>query len=365
MLQKKIAILLPDLRGGGVERIRLVLAQEFCSMGYQVEFVLVSAQGELLKEAKAFCPVVDLKSRRLREVPLKLLKYLQANKPDVLLVAMWPLTVMSTISCALSGYDGRVIVSEHNVLSIQYSNRSWVHRLALIVSVSIGYRLASGVVGVSQGVVKDLADLANMNVSRFRTIYNPLSSFQSPTKEAFTHAESFWTVPRGCRIITVGRFKSVKNQALLLRAFSKMPVTSNVQLMLLGDGELRNELTKLILDLGLSDRVLMPGFYSDPTPFYHSADLFVLTSNNEGFGNVIVEALAAGVPVISTNCPFGPAEILKNGEYGMLVPMNDENALAKAMCQSLESRHDAEHLRSRAKDFSPKSAAAAYLDLLQ
>ena len=116
--------------------------------------------------------------------------------------------------------------------------------------------------------------------------------------------------------------------------------------------------------LGIADRVIFAGFDADPTPFYITADLFVLSSDNEGFGNVIVEALACGTPVVSTDCPSGPAEILKNGQFGTLVPVNDVSALAKAMNASLSAHHNVEALKRRAADFNPKHAAERYLEIL-
>ena len=123
-------------------------------------------------------------------------------------------------------------------------------------------------------------------------------------------------------------------------------------------------LRALARDLDVTDRVIFAGFQLDPTPFYETADLFVLSSNYEGFGNVIVEALSCGTPVVSTDCPSGPAEILENGRWGRLSPVGDTDALAKAMRASLEDDHDTAALKRRAADFAPEIAARKYLDLL-
>ena len=125
-------------------------------------------------------------------------------------------------------------------------------------------------------------------------------------------------------------FKHQKNHALLLRAFALLE-RPDARLMLLGNGELEPDLRRLAAELGIADRVIFAGFHPDPTPFYRTADLFVLSSDYEGFGNVIVEALACGTPVVSTDCPSGPAEILADGEFGALVPVGDAQALARAI----------------------------------
>ncbi|EMB17748.1 glycosyltransferase [Rhodopirellula europaea] len=354
-----IALLTPDLRGGGVERIRLTLAKEFRSLGYDVEFVLAQARGDLLEEAKRDFPVVDLACNRMRSVPVALRRYLRTRKPAVLCSAMWPLTAIAPLAALNTGT--RVVVSEHGILSAQY--RSWgsTHRLGLRSSTAAGYRMAHERVGVSSGVARDMAKLSGMPVNRFRVINNPIPPSAATTPDELAKASAFWSVPKGGRIITVGTLKKVKNHELLLRAFSMM-ATAGTEVLLLGDGELRSELQELSNQLGVADRVIFAGFHSDPTAFYQTADLFVLSSDFEGFGNVIVESLASGTPVVSTNCPAGPAEILEDGRWGELTPVGDAPALAAAMDASLARQHDEEALRKRARDFLPSFAANHYLD---
>lgn len=361
----KIAIVLPDLRGGGVERIRLVLAHEFARAGYDVSFVLMKAEGELLAEAQSAFSVESLDITRVRQLPLALARYIRRQRPDILIAAMWPLTVFAVAGKMLSGVRCKILVSEHNTLSIQYSSRGKLHRLLMRLSMMVGYRFAQARVGVSEGVIRDIAALACMKVDRFRTIHNPLPPRQTPTAAEVERADACWRDSELPRLLTVGSFKSQKNQQLLLAAFAELLKTTDAQLMLLGEGQLRPQLERQARELNIADRVLMPGFFSDPTPFYHTADLFVLSSDYEGFGNVIVEALATGTPVVSTDCPSGPADILAGGVYGTLVPVKDRLALARGMAQALATTHDADVLRARASHFAPPVAAAGYLELLK
>jgi len=157
--------------------------------------------------------------------------------------------------------------------------------------------------------------------------------------------------------------KAQKNHPLLLRAFARLN-RRDARLMFVGDGTGREALLSLARDLGVVDRVIFAGFQLDPTAFYKTADLFVLSSNYEGFGNVIVEAMAYGTTVVSTDCPSGPAEILENGKYGRLVPVRDPQALADAMQAALTEPHDPDLLKTRAADFAPAIAAKRYLELL-
>ena len=229
------------------------------------------------------------------------------------------------------------------------------------VSMFISNRMTKYRVGVSAGVVDDISNIAMMCKSQFKVIYNPIPSKKSASIQSINKAEKLWKNEKK-RVVSVGSFKAQKNHKLLLQSLLKC--NRDTQLMFVGDGDGRDELEQLAIDLGVADRVLFAGFQPDRTPFYETADLFVLSSNYEGFGNVIVEALAAGTPVVSTDCPSGPAEILENGKYGKLVPVGDVDAMASAIDEALNEEVDKEFLKKRAAYFSPERAADAYLSLL-
>lgn len=354
---------LPDLRGGGAERVNLDLAHEFARLGHQVDFVLMRGEGELLEEAQATFRVRALGVVRIRQATWALAAYLRRCRPDALLAAMWPLTVAAAFARGLSGHRCPVVVSEHNMLSVQYRDWGRSHRPMLRLSLAIGHRLADNRVGVSRGVLEDMSRLAWMEPTTGHVIYNPVPSTRTPSAEALAEADSVWGRPRGARILSVGSFKPQKNHALLLRAFARLK-WPEARLVLVGSGNGESALRALAGDLGLEDQVVFPGFRHDPTAFYSTADLFVLSSDYEGFGNVIVEALTCGTPVVSTDCPYGPAEILENGRWGRLVPVGDATALAAAMEAALAPEHDRTALKRRAADFASSIAAEKYLKLL-
>jgi glycosyltransferase involved in cell wall biosynthesis len=227
----------------------------------------------------------------------------------------------------------------------------------------MGYRLADALVGVSQGVADDMATLANLGRGRVSVIGNPVPPPREPSEEALRQVDSLWGVPRGSRILSVGRLKPVKNHALLLQALvhCKRP---NARIMLVGSGECEAALRALTIRLGLNDRIIFAGFQPDPSPFYRTADVLAVSSNHEGFGNVIVEALACGVPVVSTDCPSGPSEILANGQFGFLVPVDHAKLMAEAFEHVLGQPKDPDRLKTRAGLYAPKYAAEQYLSLL-
>jgi glycosyltransferase involved in cell wall biosynthesis len=212
-------------------------------------------------------------------------------------------------------------------------------------------------------VVDNLTSLSGLSPSRFDVIYNPVAPRPTPDATSLQKADDLWASRDGFRIVTVGSMKAQKNHPLLMHAFAKLE-NPNARLMFVGIGAGEGVLRTLSIELGIADRVIFAGFYTDPTPFYMTADLFVLSSDYEGFGNVIVEALACGTPVVSTDCPSGPAEILEHGKYGSLVPVGDPDALAKAMEAALTAPCNADILKQRASDFNPTIAAKRYLELL-
>lgn len=186
-----ISMLLPDLRGGGAERVQLDLAHEFVRAGHHVEFVLMRKAGEFLEEAERSFTVVDLESPRARGLTIPLARYLRSRRPDVLLVAMWPLTVITPIVARLAGFRGAVVVSEHNNLSAQYAGWGAVHRLSQRLSMAVGYRLAHARVAVSAGVADDISALSGLARNRFDVIHNPVPLRPAPAPEqiASSHRE--------------------------------------------------------------------------------------------------------------------------------------------------------------------------------
>ena len=208
-MKDKIAILLPNLRGGGVERTRLSLADEFINLGYEVEFVLMNLSGELINEAERKFNIIDLGVSRLRNIPFALLKYLKNNRPNFLLAAIWPLSVIAAISVFFS-HRCKVLISEHNNLTKQYHKWGFINWLTLRTSTVIGYRLADSRIAVSMGVLNDISKLSFLSKKKFQVIPNPLRQFPKLEDEAIQKAHKLWSCTRGTRILTVGSLKKQK-----------------------------------------------------------------------------------------------------------------------------------------------------------
>jgi glycosyltransferase involved in cell wall biosynthesis len=356
----KIAVFLPDLSPGGAERIHLHMAERWLRSNIQTEFILCRRQGELLNRVPNAGTVVNLGVQRVRSAIRPLARYLRDNRPQALLAAMWPLTVIAPWAARLACFRGRVVISEHAPQSLVYAKHGKFQNVLMSASMGALYRCADARVAVSEGVADDMARLSGMDCGDIIVIHNPAAVGKVVGRSACT-------LPRpsgaGPLVLSVGTLKPVKRHDLLIRAFARLEVPG-VRLCILGEGQERESLEALVRELGMHERVLLRGYEENTAPWYAHADLFVLSSDYEGFGNVIVEALEQGTPVVSTDCPFGPREILQNGKFGTLVPVGDVDALAKAMEDALSSSHDHQALMRRAQDFSVDKAADAYLDLL-
>ena len=359
----KLAILLPDLRGGGVERVRLILASEFLDLGFDVDLVLARVAGELLGDVPDPCRVIDLAAPRSRSIWPALHNYLRRERPRGVLAAMWPLTGIACFAARTSRVPFKLVVSEHNDFRMAPAITQAERHVLKLFGRWI-YEPAAAVVAVSRGVEESLHQCAGLNHDKTRVIYNP---FRQRSGGQFLSDDApllDWWNGGSARLLTVGTLKTQKAHNILLRAIAKLCSDCDARLIILGDGPLRSETEELVVKLQLEDRVRMPGFRLDPFPFMTCADLFVLSSAWEGFGTVLIEAMACGTPVVSTDCPSGPREALADGVYGTLVPPNDPGKLAQGIEEALSKPADAEQLKFRAQQFSPRSAAQSYLEAM-
>lgn len=357
-----VAIILPCLQGGGAERVALYLANHWTAQGLKVEFVLMHAKGELLELVDPRILIHSLQSTRIRDSIWPLCRYLAQRQPHLVWVGLWPLTSAAVIAWQLAGRPGKLFTTEHTTLSVSCIQELKINPLYLTSLLRATYPLATGVMAVSEGVKQDLCRLSGLQPERVKVIYNPVArGLIDPTPVEVNLRQQLWGVDFNTHILAVGSLKTQKNFALLLHAFRMLPVDLKAKLTILGEGGLRPELEALVEELGLAHRVALPGFCVETSDWYRTSDLFVLSSSWEGFGNVIVEALECGVPVVSTDCRSGPAEILEHGRYGRLVPVGNAQALALAMQASLHEQHDHAALRRRAHDFAVPTIADQYL----
>lgn len=361
--RRRIAVVLPTLGGGGAERVKVSIAAALAALGHDVYFALLQAKGAFLDEVKRDFEVVDLRVDRLRGAVVPLWRHFEASRPDAVLADVWPLTTVVALAQRLSRTRPRLLLTEQNTLSRQYASKGDVFRLLMGRALALNSRLGT-VAGVSDGVVEDLARLTGRSADAFVVTPNVVPTSAPTSKTRPEEVQRVWGGSGRPRILNVGSLKAQKNQEMLLRAFSRLDEFPEARLLVLGEGELRGDLEALAIDLGIADRVEMPGFVDEPAAYYRSADLFALSSNYEGLSLALLEAMAAGMRVAATDCPSGTAEVLHHGELGALSPVGDHVAFAGAMKAALDAPHEPARQRSRAADFSPDRAAARALELL-
>ncbi|MDL0137059.1 glycosyltransferase [Halobacterium salinarum] len=344
---------------GGAERVARNLCKGLVDCGYEVDLVLVEATGKLLDDLPDAVSIVDLNASRILRSFRPLHEYLSTREPDVLYSMMTEPNIVAVLTHRLARVDSQLVVSEHNMLS--HSSESVKDQFTRAGAWSL-YSLADDVVAVSEGVRDDLVANTRLDSTNISVIYNPVD-VELIRDQATKPADHQWLADDSLRVVLAGgRHEPQKGFDTLLEAFSRIS-EADVRLVLFGTGPETESLRAHAYALGVGDRVSFPGFVENPFSYMMSADAFVLSSEYEGFGLVLIEALACGCPVVSTDCESGPAEILENGTYGPLVPVGDTNALADAIIGTLEDPLDSDTLKQRADDFDIKSSVAQY-DLL-
>jgi glycosyltransferase involved in cell wall biosynthesis len=362
-----VAIYLHDLAGGGVERQSLIIAEELRQNGIEVILVLHRLRGQLIGCLPSGLRVVDLESKRtLQDIP-RLVGFLRRERPDVLISNVDLNNIAALLAKAASFTDTKVVICQHNPISPGFAeNENWMYRY-----VARSYRMLRPLIGhavaVSQGISEELASLAAVPKKRISTINNPVvgSDFRERADEAAFHP--WFEQPGRPVFVTAGRLVPQKDHATMLRALALHRKRCDGRLIVLGSGARLGMLQELTRTLGIADAVDFLGFRPNALPYFRQADAFVLSSHREGFGNVIVEALGCGTPVISIRCDHGPAEILDEGRYGLLVEQGSDEALAAAMDQvgTLRERFPADMLRQRAEAFTYGACSARYVDVLR
>ena len=366
-----ISLFVPNMDGGGAERVMLQLAQGLAQKGLKVDLVLAKAEGAYLSKVPPEVNLVDLKSKSpvILFKTLALVDYLRQAQPKIILSAL-DIVSAATWAKRLAKVSTQVIMSVHTNLSYQFEDKpdliAGKLRAALV---RWFYPLADGIIAVSRGVADDVAHLAHLPPEQVKVIYNPVITADFWDKAA-SPVEHPWFAPGEPPVILgVGRLVRQKDFATLVRAFAIARQHIPARLVILGDVDKREptikpQLENLITELGVQEFVALPGFVDNPYAYMAKAKVFALSSIYEGFGNVIAEAMAAGTPVVSTNCKSGPAEILENGKYGKLSPVGDPQALAESIIATLEQPIEPELLRQRAKAFSVETVVDQYMEVL-
>lgn len=360
---QRIAFFLPNLAGGGAERVLVTLGLEMLDRGYAVDLVLVEASGHLLAEAGRL-NVIDLSAQRASRALPKLAAYLRRQSPALLLSSLRHTNIVAVAAKLLSRSRTKVLVREANTASI--AARHATGSRVVLSLLRPAYRLADGVIAVSEGVAADLRDNLGVPGSKITVIPNP-----TVTQELFDGMSESVPLLEQARadgdliVLGAGRLVEAKDFPTLLLAFQMVCRQRAATLIILGEGPERPKLEALAAQLGIAERVTFPGFDPNPFKYMARAHVFALSSRFEGLPNVLIQAMACGCQVVSTDCPSGPREILLDGELGQLVPVGSAAELADAILLTAAQPTDRAKLSDRAADFLASTIVPKYAEYFQ
>ncbi len=361
--ESKISIFLPALHGGGAERSMLSLAGGFAARGHAVDLVLARAVGPYLAEIPEGVTLVDLQSKGTVASLPALVRYLRQQRPDGMVSALSRANIVAILARRLAGTPHRLVVNEQNTLT-QWAKDSdnWRSRMTPRFA-SLSYRWADAVVAVSQGVADDLMHVRKVPAKRIEVIFNPGATSEVLRKASLPLQHDWFVEGEPPVIVAVGSLSPQKDFENLLHAFARVRSRQEVRLIILGEGDERPKLEALVRSLDIEDDVRMPGFVENPYAYMHRAAAFVLSSRFEGLPTVLVEALTCGTPLVATDCPSGPREILRGGEFGLLVPVGQVDPLADAIEESLAGRCP-EAPSDSWRPYTPEAVVSQYQQLL-
>lgn len=332
----KVTFFVPSMAGGGAERVICNISNALVEKGVDVALLLMKKEGPFLDQLNPKIPVEDVGSYSTRKALSAVLRYLKSHPDRIFFSALDNANIVTSFAGALNR-KAKTCVSIHNTLSQVYraDSPSYLKRRASLMRLL--YPRVTGRLCVSAGVADDASAFLGIARSRFKVVYNPCISPELFQKSAESlHDESFFSLPSP-KLVAIGRLHEQKDYLTLLQAVQRLKAKGPISLTILGEGPLLEKLIAEAKELGLSDAIYFAGFQANPYPYLRASNALVLSSRYEGFGVVLAEAIALGIPVASTDCPHGPAEILNNGEFGYLAPVGDADSLAASITKTLSA----------------------------
>ena len=360
---KRIALFAPNLAGGGAERIISILAGYLVEQSFQVDLLLAKAAGPYLKNIPPAVNIIDLNCEKVLFSLPKLVSYLRSEQPDVLFSSQMHSSTIALWSAKIAGVDTRVIIRQPTMLMPSYKRKSLISNLKQKVFLKAVLRASKVIVSGSE-MAKEFQALSAVEKNKIEVIHNPvpIHVIQERSDDPIDHP--WFKLGEPPVILAVGRLAEVKDFRTLIKAFAVVQKQIPAHLIILGEGVLRLELEQLVIRLGISHRVQMPGFTANPYQYMKHAKVFVSSSLWEGFPNGMVEAMACGMSIVATDCEGGTSEVLEHGKWGYLVPVSNEEMMAKSIVKSLTDTESPDVL-DRVACFSVDTIAAKYTKLFE
>lgn len=363
----RIAFFTPELELGGAQRVTVTIANSLAKRGWDVDVVAGHLDGEFVSALDSAVTTVDLDIPRVPGLGIfagipRLVSYLNEHEPAVLFPNRTHANLAAIVASRLSDADVYVASTEHSAID---RDGSWESRLARLLA-AFGYRYADDVIAVSEGVAENVVENTHIPSTKTTVLNNPIDIEDILAKASAPVDHEWLDNPEIETIVSVGRLKPIKDYGTLLDAFAALNKhRPETRLILVGKGPEQDRLEAKARELGVEDYVSFPGYTDNPYVYMKHASVFVLSSKEEGLPTALIEALACGCTVVSTDCEYGPREILVDGEYGRLTPVGDASELANAIEASLEAPMPPERSRQRAHFFSMEAGADRYEEYIR
>lgn len=362
----KTVFVVLNLAGGGAERVVVNLLpglKEALRPG-SLEVVQLQPGDDAYGAANHGVPIVRFDAPRLARAIPRLVGYLRKEKPDVVVSHLTAANIATALAIRLSGCGARQVSVAHLAYDDQVFENQRLARLRRLAA-KWAYRRSAAVVAVSRGVAASIREWLGVERPDAMVVYNPIYRPEIEVEAEAAVDERRLPLGAGPLLVAAGRLSPQKDFTTLLEALALVRAKVPARLVILGEGPERETLEARAASLGLGTVVSMPGFLGKPYAYIARADLFVLSSVREGLPTVLIEALALGRPVVATDCPSGPSEILEGGRYGRLVPPKRPEALADAILEALGDSGRAEDRRARGRWFSVESAVKRYAEIIR
>ena len=362
--RRRIAMFMPSLAGGGAEKMFLRVAAGLARCGFAVDLLIERTERRHLELAPGEIRLVPLDARLSVTSLPKLLRYLHRERPDVLLSNLDWTNAFALIAKKFFARDLRVVVRQAVTFSTASADSRFRIRMVVMKALKRLMPCADAIIAVSRGVADDLERHVSGTVRGLvRVVPNPVVDSELAAQAAAPVAHPWFADRRVPVVLSAGRLRSQKDFPTLLRAFSEVVKSRPARLAILGEGPRLARLKALARELRIDRTVDFPGFQANPFAYMAKAGVFVLSSRYEGLPSVLIESMACGTPVVSTDC-HGPGEILEGGRWGRLVPVGNHRALAAAILDTLERPIDSDRLVSRASHYAVESAIDQYWKVL-
>ncbi|ANB01379.1 glycosyltransferase [Ectothiorhodospira sp. BSL-9] len=342
----------------------LNLVRTLSCLNWNIDLLVIREDSRHLHSLPENVHVVRLGTRHSGLAVAPLRDYLVAHQPPVLLAAKDRAGRAALKARRMAGVDTRIYIRLGTTLSQALEGRSNIRKWLRYRPMRRLYPKADGIIAVSQGVAEDIQQITGLAPERLHVVRNPVITHRL-AEQASAPPPHPWLTDNGDPVIMgMGRLTRQKDFPTLMRAFARLLRKRPARLLILGDGADRSTLEDLARELGIADRLLLPGFDPNPYAWLSRANLFVLSSAWEGSPNALTEAMALGIPVVSTDCRSGPREILQGGQYGPLVPVGDAAALADAMLEVLDSPLGPAYIKEAVAEYHAETSARRYLEVM-